>query len=369
MTRRNGWEEIERLGGGGQSNVFLVRRPERRLERQKDLEKIQGALDRAERAALATAIYSYARPETPSELGALKVFKIDDPQKDEAVRRLENEIKSLAKGIRGLPKLLDSNIEEAWLVTEFFPEGTLERHSDKYKGRPFDALKAFRSLVETVTLVHEDGNIHRDIKPANVFIRKHDELVLGDFGIVFVPNEAERLTTTNERVGPRDYMSQWGDLGERLEDVHPNFDVYMLGKLLWCMVSGRQKLPREYHKRPTFNLAEMYPNKPGIHIINFILDHCVVEDPEKCLQTSEGLLRMVDHLLSILDRGGQLLLEDVPRPCRVCGEGFYAPDKDRFIGKTLYDSHSRNVGAFYAEYFVCGRCGHIDLFKTNRRIP
>jgi hypothetical protein len=45
-------------------------------------------------------------------------------------------------------------------------------------------------------------------------------------------------------------MPQWGDLGERLEHVQPNFDVYMLGKLLWCMVSGRLKLPREYHKKP-----------------------------------------------------------------------------------------------------------------------
>jgi serine/threonine protein kinase len=364
MLQRDNWEEIERLGGGGQSDVFLVRRPERRSERRENLRDIRNALDADKRATLATAIYSYARPDTPSELGALKVFKVEGPDKEQALKRLENEISSLASGIRGLPRLLDSNVTEAWLVTEFFPEGTLERHPDKYKGRPVEALTAFRSLVETVTLLHSNGYVHRDIKPANVFIRKHDELVLGDFGIAFVPGEAERLTDKNERVGPRDYMPQWADLGERLEGVHRNFDVYMLGKLLWCMVSGRQKLPREYQKRLNFNLAEMYPTNPGMHIINFILDHCVVEDSEKCLHTAEGLLRMVDHLLGILNRGGQLLSEDVPRPCRVCGEGFYTPDKNRYIGQTLYDQDTRSVGAFYAEYFVCSRCGHVELFDA-----
>ena len=42
-------------------------------------------------------------------------------------------------------------------------------------------------------------------------------------------------------------MPQWGDTGDGLDDVKPCFDIYMLGKLLWCMVFGRLRLPREYH--------------------------------------------------------------------------------------------------------------------------
>ena len=122
--------------------------------------------------------------------------------------------------------------------------------------------------MATVASLHQGGIVHRDIKPANVFFAKHDELILGDFGIVFLPDHAERVTVTDEKVGPRDYMPQWGDLGARLEDVHTNFHVYMLGKLLWCMVAGRLKLPREYHKRRGFNLAEMFPNDPAMKIIS-----------------------------------------------------------------------------------------------------
>jgi serine/threonine protein kinase len=82
---------------------------------------------------------------------------------------------------------------------------------------------------------------------------KDDELVLGDFGIVFLPSVGEPLTETRERVGPRDYMAPWMDRGERVEDVHTCSDVYMLGKLLWCMISGKLKLSRENHRRKEFN--------------------------------------------------------------------------------------------------------------------
>jgi serine/threonine protein kinase len=134
----------------------------------------------------------------------------------------------LGRGISGLPKLLDFNEAERWIVTEYFPERTLEHHPHKYRGKVGPALEAFRSLVQTVAMLHREAYVHRDIKPANVFIRNDDELVLGDFGIVFLPNALDRVTQTGERVGPRDYMPPWANLGTRHEKVHPKDDVYML---------------------------------------------------------------------------------------------------------------------------------------------
>lgn len=217
MGNRKDWEEIDLLGEGSQSAVFLVRNPKRHSERAKSLDHIRSALDGDKRAELATAIWSYAREELSSELAALKAFKITPEdanrfstppipgsEENEAVERLKNEIKALSQERRGLPKLLDFNVAERWIVTEFFPERTLEHSPFRFKGKPALALKAFRSLVETAALLHKDGYVHRDIKPANVFIRTNDELVLGDFGIVYAPNAAARVTHKNERVGPRD---------------------------------------------------------------------------------------------------------------------------------------------------------------------
>ena len=102
MGNRKDWEEIKQLGGGGQSDVFLVRNGERRSERANCLTRIRFALDGNKLAELVDLIWAYGRPDVPSELGALKLFKIppEDSRKVspipgsmdyEATERLKNE--------------------------------------------------------------------------------------------------------------------------------------------------------------------------------------------------------------------------------------------------------------------------------------
>jgi Protein kinase domain len=336
-VRTGKWEELKPLGGGGQSMVFLVRSPQRFQEREEIFQKVRGANPWAPYAGgnpteireridvLARSLWSYARPDLDAELGALKRFKIpDDPvEAAEAISRLRNEIVVLRETRQGLVRLIDADENERWVVTELMPDGTLQDRPEYYKGDLVRALTAFRSLVFAVSGLHQDNYVHRDIKPANVFLAQGDGLLLGDFGIVFIPNQPERPTLTNERVGPRDYMPQWGDLGERLKNVHTNFDVYMLGKLLWCMVSGRLKLPREYFNRPAYDLRLIFPNDPGMHLVDEILRATVVEEPQDCLKSATELLALVDEKLETLRNGGQPLGEGVLRPCRVCGRGRY----------------------------------------------
>src|SRR5271169_6357630 len=144
MQKHGEWEIIERLGGGGQSDVYLARNPGRAAEREKCLKEIRTALDGDKRAELATAIWTYARPDSQGELGALKHYKIPpkgstlppppDSEDYEAIQRLKNEVTALREKRLGLPRFLDSNEDEQWIVTELFPEGTLERHILKYQG-------------------------------------------------------------------------------------------------------------------------------------------------------------------------------------------------------------------------------------------
>jgi serine/threonine protein kinase len=261
-------------------------------------------------------------------------------------------------------------VAERWVVTEYFPEGTLERHSGKFRGNALGALAAFRSLVQTVASLHRDGYIHRDIKPPNVFIRKDDELVLGDFGIVYLPNTADRITRTGERVGPRDYMPQWANLGVRHEKVEPCFDVYMLGKLLWAMVDGRMFLPREYQNRAEFDLTKTFPNDPDMFLVNRILGKCVVEDSGKCLSSAQELLLIVDTAVSAMNRGGQLLTSGVPRPCRVCGTGFYQPQslhQGQSVGMIRIWTGGSDTVRIGVQTFACDSCGHIAFFKSTPR--
>jgi serine/threonine protein kinase len=372
MQKYGDWEVVRQLGEGGQSNVFLVRSPERSRERASSCQMIIGALRTNEPAQLAEACWAYARPDDPSELGALKQFKIglaDDgrssPSQEsadgEALERLKSEVKMLRKNAPGLPKLLDATEKERWIVTEYFPEGTLERHLTSFTGKVIPTLRAFRSLVSTVASLHDEGYVHRDIKPANVFFRGSDELVLGDFGIVYMPDIPERVTRTFERVGPRDYMPVWADFGDRLEDVQPNFDVYMLGKLLWCMVSGKSKLPREFHRESNFDLARIFPTDGHMHLVNSILDKCLVSEPSKCLVSARKLLEIVDESLDALSSGrpqrnrdGQLDLA-----CHVCGKGIY------LLQEESLSMRRPRGGEILLRAFVCNVCTNYQMFAPN----
>src|SRR5882724_12000029 len=113
------WEEVKRLGKGGQSEVFLVRNSVRIAERKKQLDKLmelsgQGFNDiRAQQFTEATL--GYGREEQPSELGALKIYNpraAGVEAEQQALSRLQIEIKVLGQNRRGLPRLLDSNEAE-----------------------------------------------------------------------------------------------------------------------------------------------------------------------------------------------------------------------------------------------------------------
>jgi serine/threonine protein kinase len=77
------WEHIRRLGGGGQSDVFLVRSPARVTQRTVCLQTIRTALGSDREAELAEAVWEYSRPDLPSELGAKKIFKIRSDSDEE----------------------------------------------------------------------------------------------------------------------------------------------------------------------------------------------------------------------------------------------------------------------------------------------
>jgi serine/threonine protein kinase len=218
--------------------------------------------------------------------------------------------------------------------------------------------------------LHSEGIVHRDIKPANVFFGNENDLILGDFGIVYLPNQPERVTRTDERVGPHDYMPLWADLGERLEKVEPTFDVYMLAKLLWCMVAGKLKIPRECYREPAFDLTQLFPDDPHTYVINSILEKCLVEKAEDCLPSAKELLSEVDKYIRMIDRGGRLLGEKVPRLCRVCGMGrcqLKILDKDTpgAILRLWHGGGATDSSSLRGRVFICDNCGHTEFFASN----
>jgi hypothetical protein len=169
-------------------------------------------------------------------------------------------------------------------------------------------------------------------------------------------------------------MPPWTNLGERDEIVHPTTDVYMLGKLLWSLVDGRPCLPYQSQKYPQFDLTVTFPGDPHMYFINQLLDRSVVEHEKDCTLTAGEMLMFAEKMIQVVERGGQIIRKGVPRPCRICGDGFYVPDTVFSANvPPIRSGDAVSVGMWVGGQqttlkvypFVCSYCGHLEFFTRT----
>lgn len=178
-----GWEKIEPKIGGGQGTVYKARSPEGLARRQQVFARIQHELRQVSRSddfskleELITNIVDYGGLGQSRDLGALKVFDIPrgEPEESKAVGRLQAEMKALEAlrhpAILCLLQGCQPAEQDRFMVTEYHPNGTLDRHLAHYEGRALESLEAFKPLVDAVCAIHAENAIHRDIKLPNIFV-------------------------------------------------------------------------------------------------------------------------------------------------------------------------------------------------------
>lgn len=377
MVNSNRWKIINYLGEGGQGKVYRV------LDKSK-FEVDIDTLNDLSRAVINIAapiytsdsmrencellfknIINITKTEDPSYQGALKILHNAEDARDpeRGKERIKREILSMSKILHpNLLRILDYDPDSMWFVSQYHPKGTLGDNLNIFKDNLIKSLRAFRYLVEGVSELHKSKIVHRDIKPKNVFINSDNNLVLGDFGLVFFADEQHtRISDTLENVGSRDWMPGWVQ-GMRIEDIKPAFDVFSLGKLLWSMISGKSFLRLWYFKDPEFNIENIFPNNPLMKLINLLLEKCIVERENNCLVDTNELLEEVDKTLSIIENNFDMINPNIKRRCKVCGIGYY---KLIVNNDAVYDI--RNFGLNPAgtrsfKIFTCDHCGNVQLF-------
>ncbi len=117
-------------------------------------------------------------------------------------------------------------------------------------------LRRFVDVCNAVAYAHSRGVLHRDLKPGNVMLGKYGETLVVDWGLAKPTGKADATTEITQRplqpvsasdsaptamgevLGTPAYMSPEQAEG-RLDLLGPASDVYSLGALLYCLLTGR----------------------------------------------------------------------------------------------------------------------------------
>jgi serine/threonine protein kinase len=260
-----------------------------------------------------------------------------------------------------LLKIIQYNLTDRWYVCKFHKKKSLISNKSLFKGKLLESLGAFREVVSGVAALHAAGIVHRDIKPHNVFVSESDQLILGDFGLVyFLDSQRTKATNTLENVGSWNWMPEWAT-NERLEDTKPSFDVFSLGKLLWSMLTGEEYLRLWYFKDDRFNVEKIFPNDPTMKFANEIFEQCIVERENQCLPDASVLLGVVDSVLSALKAHSAVAIGDWSKKCRFCATGIYTTLSDD-KNNQIQSLGLANYGNNHHKVFCCNNCGHLETF-------
>ena len=155
------------------------------------------------------------------------------------LERLDHEsiVRYRAHGVeRGLP----------WVAMEYIEGQDLRVYTDKLRLRPpmerqVRTRAIARALCRALGYVHAQGLVHRDVKPSNVLLEGRGRVLLTDFGVACVADEAP-LTGMGILVGTAAYAAPEQIAGGR---VDARADQYGLGCTLYYLLTGRRPFDEE----------------------------------------------------------------------------------------------------------------------------
>ena len=191
--------------------------------------------------------------------GNADVYRATDGERDVAIKllrtrqvdsepyaRFRREIAILgALGERpGILPLLDHHLPErltsgqrAWLA---MPIAARIDHA-LVDAELAEIVAAIAAIAETLAALQANpGLAHRDLKPQNLYVYG-DGFAVGDFGLVSYP-DAERLTAPGKVIGPANFVAYEMMENPLSADPAPA-DVYSLAKTLWVLVTGSRWPP------------------------------------------------------------------------------------------------------------------------------
>jgi WD40 repeat protein/predicted Ser/Thr protein kinase len=184
---------------------------------------------------------------------------------------------------------------------------------------PREAARLMKDVTSAIAYAHVEGVIHRDLKPGNILIDKDGTPRVTDFGLAKrVEGEASGLTVTGQILGTPSYMPPEQASGDS-ENITQLSDVYSLGAVLYCLVTGR---PPFQAASPVDTLLQVLMQEPvsprqlnaAVPLdLETIILKCLEKAPARRYESATALAEELDRWL----RGEPILARPVGRTERM----------------------------------------------------
>ncbi|MCH2118841.1 MAG: protein kinase, partial [Pirellulales bacterium] len=215
--------------------------------------------------------------------------------------RFESEIKALIKlDHPNIVRLIsygqeDSNLYFAMELVEGKNLFQLQRDGKRFDWR--EVLSISRDIAQGLRHAHDRGVIHRDLKPGNLLASQEELIKITDFGIA--KNFGANSNTGTNVLGTMDFMSPEQAKGD---PVTVKSDLYSLGSVMYCLLSGRpphrgNSVEESLHNltRPTApRIIQSVPNVPSE--LDSLISRLMEPDPQKRLPTAQSLLYRIEQV-------------------------------------------------------------------------
>lgn len=161
------------------------------------------------------------------------------------------------------------------------------------------AAAIMQTVAEAIGHAHQRGILHRDLKPSNIVLDILGRPHITDFGLAKqVESElglrASNLTLTGQVLGTPSFMSPEQVSGQR-DAVRPTTDIYSLGAILYCLVTGRPPFQGESIQQVFAQVTTAQPLSPGLlnpalpRDLETICLKCLEKEPQKRYATASEL--------------------------------------------------------------------------------
>ena len=308
-----------------------------------------------------------ARQTNLNRVVALKMILAGQLASDEEVQRFRTEAEAAANlDHPGIVPIYEIGQHEG---QHFFSMGYVDGCSlaDRVRNGPLppkEAAELTKKIAEAIAFAHSRNVIHRDLKPANVLLDQNGEPKVTDFGLARKTDNDSGMTRTGAVMGTPSYMPPEQAAGKTSE-VGPLSDVYSLGAILYCLLTGR---PPFQAANPLDTLLQVMEREPvSVSNINPEIQRDLETICHKCLQKESAkryaaAQELADDLGRWL-RNEPILARPVGRLERLVKWSKNQPAAALLIGISMVMLFRNAQAGFFAAAVLAG------MMLTNRSRP